>query len=105
MVHTAKNSTDGYTYQFKNERDRLTAFYNSTPFYGNKLSETLYNKVKIAIPSLIQASICGCNISLVTYKQDADKAAHLLSESFKQPVKIIDCHYTGFVTTYLINKS
>lgn len=103
MVHAAKNTTHNHTYQFKNERERLVKFYNSTPFYGNPLSEKFYTSIKKAIPSLIQASICGANVSLVTYQKDADKAAHLLSEAFKKPVKRIECTYTKFVTVYLIN--
>jgi len=104
QFHSPKNSTDGFTYQFKNERERLTKFYNSTPFYGNKLAETLYTTVRKVLPSLIQASVCGISVSLVTYKQDADKAAELLSAAFKKPVKRLECHYTGFITCHILNK-
>lgn len=101
--HSPKNQTEGKTYHWFNERERLTRFYNERPFYGNVFAERFYKTIKLAMPGIIQASICGVIVAVVTYKQDAEKAAHLLSASFKKPIKQTECPYTAFVTTSLLN--
>ena len=103
MIHTPKNQTENKTYQWFNERQRLTNFYNSTPFYGGAFSETFYNTMKLAIPSIIQAAICGVSISVVVYKRDEDKAAYCLSASFKKKINRSECPYTGFITLSFMN--
>lgn len=104
MKATPKNSTKGYTSNWINERNRLTEFYQKTPFYGSQLSEKLFTLVKTTIPSLIQVSHCGPVIQITTYKQDADKAQSILYGMFKRTVNQKTCPYTAYVTTYVINK-
>lgn len=99
-----KNATAGYTESWKRERDRQMKFYQTTPFYGSEHAEKLYKIMKAAIPSLIQASVCGMCVTLTVYKKDEDNAAYLLATAFKKIVNRKDCPYTEYVTISLLNK-
>jgi hypothetical protein len=105
MLPTPKNSTKGYTENWKCERERLIKFYQQQPYYGSSLAEPLYTKAKQIIPALIQASHCGPIVQLTTYKQDADKAVSILSSMFKTKIKQTTCPYTDYVTTFVINNT
>lgn len=104
MIHSAKNTTENKTAHWIAERAKQVEYYNSCPSVGGELGVQMYETMKKAIPSIIQASACGVVISVVTYKQDADKAAYLLGQSFKKPIRQTVCPYTDFVTTFLINR-
>lgn len=104
MLPIPKNKTIGHTYHWLNERERLTNFYQERPFYGSPLAKTFYEQVKKIIPSLIQVSICGPIVSIVTYKQDKDKARHILFKMFNSEIKETICPFTEYATTYVINK-
>lgn len=99
-----KNSTSGYTESWKRERQRKLDYYKAVPFYGSQHAEVLYNMLKKVIPNIIQASVCGVVINVVTYKGDADKALHLLSGAFKKAPRQQTCQYTGLVDTTIINR-
>lgn len=101
MLHTPKNQTTNKTESWIRERQRLTDFYNKTPFFGEPAAKQLYETLKKAIPSIIQVSKCGVFISVTTYKQDGDRAAYLLNTAFKTKVKQTTCPFTDFVTTSL----
>ncbi len=103
MNPTPKNSTEGYTESWKRERDRQMKFYQETPYYGTEYAKKLYDSIKKAVPSLIQAAVCGVSVSLTVYKQDEDKAAMLLAQAFKKEVKRKECPYTKYMTLYLFN--
>lgn len=103
MKPTPKNSTAGYAESWKRERDRQMKFYQDTPYYGSDFAQKLYSTMKQVIPNLIQAAVCGVSISVTTYKQDADKAAHLLAASFKKQIKRKECPYTKYITLHFMN--
>lgn len=104
MKAIPKNTTENHTDSWKRERDRQIKFYNEQPFYGSKVAEKMYESVKKIIPSVLQVSHCGPIVSIVTYKQDADKAVNILHKMFNGSPKQNTCPYTDFVTTFVINK-
>jgi len=98
-----KNIKQGHTESFLRMRAKEIKFINSTPFYGSPLAEKLFKLLKSQC-NILQVSVCGSIVSIVSYQQDSIKALEYLNTMFPQSiVKQKTSELTQLVTTYKIN--
>ena len=100
-----KNSTQGKTRFFIEERARELNHIKERPFYGRPEAETFYNILKKKY-NVLQVSWCGVIVSVVSYKKDSQFMFEALTKMFPQmSVHQKESPFTELVTTWTLPKS
>lgn len=99
-----KNTTVNKTESFKRMRARELEYIKKYPFCGHEKSQELYKTLKQKY-NILQVSVCGEIVSIVSYKKDADNMRYILSKMFpERRVLQKTSELTELVTTYTLPK-
>lgn len=99
-----KNTTVNHTESFKRMRARELKYIKENPFCGRESAEEMYTALKKHY-NILQVSVCGLIVSIVSYKKDSDKMRHILAKMFpERRVLQKTSELTELITTYTLPK-